>query len=84
MNSQGLFPRVGESKTREYRFKVRGERFKRDLRGNFFTQRVVRIWNELPGKVVEAGTIETFKKHLHKYMDGKELEGYGPNMGIWD
>jgi len=26
VNSQGLFPRVGESKTRGCRFKVRGER----------------------------------------------------------
>eukprot|EP00061_Rhincodon_typus_P019002 g48424.t1 len=44
----------GESKTRGHRFKVRGERLKRDLRSNFFMQRVVFIWNELPQKVVEA------------------------------
>eukprot|EP00061_Rhincodon_typus_P005116 g24227.t1 len=33
-----------------------GERFKKDLTGNFFTQRVVRIWNGLPEKVVEEVT----------------------------
>ena len=62
---------------------MRGERFKRDLRGNFFTQRVVRVWDELPEEVVEAGTITTFKRHLDRYMDGKGLEGSGPNAGKW-
>ena len=66
MNAHSLFPREGALKTRGHRFKVRGERFKRDLRGNFFTQRVVHIWNELPEKVVEAGSIATFRKHLDK------------------
>ena len=73
-----------ELKTRGHRFKVRRERFKRDLSGNFFTQRVVRIWNELPEKVVEAGPKASFKKHLDKYIDGKGLEGYGPNVGNLD
>jgi len=36
VDSQHLFPKVGESKTRGCRFKVRGERFRRFQRGNFF------------------------------------------------
>ena len=40
LDSQYLFPKVGESKTRGHRFKVRGERYKSVQRGNFFTQRV--------------------------------------------
>eukprot|EP00061_Rhincodon_typus_P018979 g48389.t1 len=43
---------IAEFKTRGHRYKVRGERFKRDLRGNIFMQRVVRIWNELPGLLI--------------------------------
>ena len=70
MNTHGLFPREGELKTRGHRF--RGERFKRVLRDNFFTQRVVHIWNELPEKVVEVGSIATFKKHLVSTWMGKE------------
>ncbi|MBB6707133.1 reverse transcriptase family protein [Proteus mirabilis] len=84
INRQSLFPGVGESRTRGHRFRVRGERYKRDLRGNFFTQRVVRVWNELPEEVVEAGTIATFKRHLDGYMNRKGLEGYGPGAGRWD
>jgi len=51
---------------------VRGERV---LSGNFFTHRVVRVWNELPEEVVEAGTITTFQRHLDWYMDGERFRG---------
>ena len=57
MDSQKLFLRVEESITRGHRFKVRGGRFKGDVRGKFFTQRVVGAWNSLPGEVVETDTI---------------------------
>ena len=43
VDSQYLFPKVGESKTREHRFKVRRERYKCAQRGNVFTQRVVSV-----------------------------------------
>ena len=36
VDSQKLFPRVGESITRGHRFKVRGARFKGDVRGKYF------------------------------------------------
>ena len=67
LDSQYLFPKVGESKTREHRFKVRGERYKRVQKGNFFTQRVVSVWNKLSELVVKAGTILFFRKHLDSY-----------------
>ena len=44
----------------------------------------MRVWNEMPEEVVEGGTMTTFKRHLDRYMDGKGLEGYGPNAGKWD
>ena len=73
-DSQYLFPKVGGSKTRRHRFKVRGERYKRVQRGNFFTQRVVSVWNKLPEVVVEAGTILSFNKHLDSYMGTMGIE----------
>lgn len=63
---------------------MRGERSNRNLRCNFFTQRVVSIWNKLPDEVVEADTIKTIKGHLGRYMDRKCLEEYGPNARKWD
>ena len=83
LDSQYLFPKVGESKTRGHRFKVRGERNRRVQRGNFFTQRVVSVWNQLPEVVVEVDTILSFKKHLDSYMSKMAIEGYGPNAGNW-
>eukprot|EP00061_Rhincodon_typus_P011629 g36796.t1 len=53
VNSQCRFPRVGEFKTRGHRFKVRGKRYERDLRGNFFMQRMVLMWNESLEEMVE-------------------------------
>ena len=75
LGSQYIFPNVGESKTRGPRFKVRGERYKSVQGGNFFTQRVVSVWNELPEVVVEVGTILSFKKHLDSYMRKMGIEG---------
>ena len=81
VDSQYLFPKVAESKTRGHRFMVRGERYKSVQRGNFFTQRVVSVWNKLPEVVVEAGTLLSFKKRLDSYMGKMGIVGYGPN---WD
>lgn len=61
IQSNSLFPWVGESKSGKHQFEVRGEKFKGGLRGKIF-QRVVIIWNELPEKVAEANTITEFKR----------------------
>jgi len=66
MNTPHILRRLGELKSRGHSFKVRWERFKRDLRINLFMQRLVRIFNELSGKVVEAGSKAIYKKHFVK------------------
>ena len=37
--------------------RIRGKPFRTEVRRNFFTQRVVNVWNSLPQKVVEAKTL---------------------------
>ena len=39
-------------------------RFRLNIRGKFFTMRVVRCWHRLPREVVDAPSLETAKVRL--------------------
>lgn len=49
-----------------------------------FIQRVASIWTELPEKLIEAGTVTTFQRHLDRYLNEQSIEGYGFSAGKWD
>lgn len=53
-----------------------GGGFWRELRGNFFPQRIVHIWNRLPEEAIEMDIIKSFKRDLDKCMDQKAFEEY--------
>ena len=57
--------------------KMRGSRFRTELRRNFFTQRVVNLWNSLPSEAVEATSLNVFKARTDKFLNSKGIQGYG-------
>jgi len=63
--------------TRGHNFKVSGGRYRGDVRGRFFTQRVVGAWNALPAMVVESATLGAFKRLLDRHMEDSRMKGVG-------
>ncbi|KAK4829977.1 hypothetical protein QYF61_008108 [Mycteria americana] len=55
--------------------KLKHRRFPVNIRKHFFTVRVTKHWNRLPGEVVESAPLEIFKKHLdiRSILDADEI-----------
>ena len=47
--------------------KLQKNRFRLDIRGNYFSNRVVTKWNSLPDSVVVAPSVNSFKSRLDKH-----------------
>ncbi|XP_055495534.1 uncharacterized protein LOC129699607 [Leucoraja erinacea] len=67
---------IGESRARGHRFKVKGKRFNRNLRGN------KRWW--VYGTSCQRRLLSLELSHCLRNMDRTGLEGYGPSAGRWD
>ncbi|KFW69942.1 hypothetical protein AS28_10877, partial [Pygoscelis adeliae] len=63
-----LFSRACCNRTKGNGFKLKGGRFRLDIRKKFFTLRVVKHWHRLPREVVDAPSLETFNVRLDRAL----------------
>ena len=56
-----------DRRTRGHKYKLIKKRSRLDLRKNFFSQRVVSAWNNLPETVVESCSVNAFKNELDRF-----------------
>ena len=62
-----FFKLSGDSKVRGHTYKIVKNSFCLDVRKNFFSNRVMDAWNELPQYVIDAETVNSFKARLDKF-----------------
>ena len=62
-----MLERVEKRTTRGHSLKLVKNRNKTRVRNNFFSQRVVNVWNDLPEAVVSAPSINSLKNRLDKH-----------------
>ena len=68
-----MFPLVGKTRTRGHNLRLKGQFFKTEMRRNFFSQRVVNLWNSLPQKAVEARSLNVFKTEIDRFLINKGI-----------
>ncbi len=67
----GFLDVVSDQRTRGHQYKLFKNRWESALRGHYFTNRVVKLWNELPEEVTSAETVDSFKQGLDNFWSNK-------------
>ena len=68
-----LLTREGHNRTRGHALKLKMNKSRTSLRKHFFTQRVVKEWNNLPREVIESVNTTTFKSRLDRCWEKRKF-----------
>ena len=63
-----------DTRMRGHNKKLSKQRCNKNIRANFFTQRIVTTWNQLPDSIVNAPTMQSFENRLDKYWNNLEMK----------
>ena len=63
-----MLPLMGQSRTRGHRHRLKGGRFKTEVRKNYFSQTVVNLWRSLSHSVVESESLNGLKKEVDIFL----------------
>ena len=61
------FTQLNENRTRGHQFKIEKKRCHKTKRMKSFAFRIVDVWNNLPEKVVNAPSLNCFKRRLNNH-----------------
>ena len=65
---------IGENGNVEWQeYVIQGERYRLEIRKNFFNVRVTKVWNSLPTNVKNASNVNAFKNRIDTYMKNHKL-----------
>ena len=70
----GIFSRADFSRKRGHNLKICVPHHSTDVRGRFFSLRVISTWNSLPEIVVSAQSIQSFKYLLEQFLGHRLYE----------
>ncbi len=70
-NNDSPLELVSDQRTRGHQYKLFKNRWETALRGHFFANRVVNLWNELPEAVTTAESVDSFKQGLDQFWANK-------------
>jgi len=68
-----VFKMHKDRETRGHSLKLLKDRVMTKDRRNFFTERIVDVWNSLPLDIVEANSVNSFKNKLDKHFSSQDL-----------
>ena len=82
VSTKNYFERNEEERTRGHRFKLKKQAAHLEIRKHFFGLRVVDAWNSLPEYIVEAETLNSFKRQLEKALEEQQFSTEFPMCPI--